>query len=146
MATPTEKYILSQALKRADEKWRAGLAGVELPSDPPQDRPLVPHIYFVQAGESGPIKIGISTNPRARIRTLQSSNYEELRPLLVGIAYPGQEQKIHASLAHLHVRGEWYRSERPVFEEIERLADIYWRGWRRAPVTWPKIEEYWGAE
>lgn len=36
-------------------------------------------VYFVQAGEAGPVKIGWATDPRARIADLQTGHYEPLR-------------------------------------------------------------------
>jgi hypothetical protein len=35
-------------------------------------------IYFVQQGTDGPIKIGVSTDPEQRLRTLQSSSPQPL--------------------------------------------------------------------
>lgn len=36
-------------------------------------------IYFIQAGESGPIKIGVALDPCKRLAELQTGHYEGLR-------------------------------------------------------------------
>lgn len=65
-------------------------------------------IYFIQRGEDGPIKIGVSANIIDRFNSLQTAQDERLR--IVGIMKGGfsQERQIHAWFKHLQVRGEWY--------------------------------------
>ena len=38
-------------------------------------------LYAFQVGDDGPVKIGISRNPRQRLATLQKANPERLRPI-----------------------------------------------------------------
>jgi Meiotically up-regulated gene 113 len=70
-------------------------------------------LYFIQAGEIGPIKIGYSHDPATRLAELQIGNPEELR--LLG-AFEGPLQGIEAMEAGWHyvfwaarIRGEWFK-------------------------------------
>lgn len=78
-------------------------------------------VYFIQA-TSGPIKIGIALDPRARLAGLQISHFEELALLA---AVPGGinlETQLHRRFAHLRIRGEWFRDGPELRREIARLA------------------------
>lgn len=67
------------------------------------------HVYFVQA-ENGLIKIGVSNDPRARLRSLQTGSPVDLT--LLGAA-PGRgremEAELHERFAAHRVRGEWFQ-------------------------------------
>lgn len=66
------------------------------------------HVYFIQEGAHGPIKIGFSVDPRARLAALQTCNPRELR--LIGLR-PGSkedERALHDRFAAQRVRGEWF--------------------------------------
>ena len=66
------------------------------------------HVYFVQAGEGGPIKIGWSQDVAQRIAGLQTAQAEPLR--LLG-TLPGtrlDEARVHRVLDHHRLRGEWF--------------------------------------
>lgn len=74
------------------------------------DHPLTTRwIYFIQAGEAGPVKIGVATNVHVRIATLQTGHHEELR-LLVAIPEQGSnhEAGLHHMFAAHRIRGEWF--------------------------------------
>lgn len=65
-------------------------------------------IYFIQKGESGPIKIGVSSQVGARLKQLQTGHDELLR--LVGLMKGGffNESQIHSRFAPLRMCGEWF--------------------------------------
>jgi hypothetical protein len=68
-------------------------------------------VYFIQAGADGPIKIGYTADPFARLEELQTAHYEDLR-LLMTIADNGTlEARLHERFAELRIRGEWFRAE-----------------------------------
>ena len=76
-------------------------------------------VYFIQAGKDGPIKIGYSDDPLARLEDLQTAHHEQLR-LLMTIADNGtMEMQLHERFADLRIRGEWFRSE-------GELEDVLW--------------------
>ena len=72
--------------------------------------------YAIQAGEDGPIKIGLAKRPAQRLRTLQTANAEHLRGLAAWRVLPFEERDIHAEYAYARIRGEWFK---PVPELVE---------------------------
>lgn len=73
-------------------------------------------IYFIQSGH-GPVKIGLSRDPKWRMKTLQIGNPEKLE--LVA-AMPGSrrdEQALHKRFEASHIHSEWFR----LTQELEDL-------------------------
>ena len=84
---------------------------------------MIYFVYFVQAGDSGPIKIGIAWNISARLYALQSAAHEELH--LIGDihcrdreAALALESKLHQQFKNFHIRGEWFRAASEVFAAV----------------------------
>jgi len=66
-------------------------------------------VYFIQAGEDGPIKIGFARDVGRRIANMRVANPA---PLKLRANIPGDardERAFHARFANLRVRGEWFR-------------------------------------
>ncbi len=80
-----------------------------------------PVVYFVQAGESGPIKIGLSSwrSLWNRIVNLRNSNPEKLHLRRVVQGDRALEYALHGYFDHLRLRtdGEWFRCD----EELAAL-------------------------
>lgn len=79
-------------------------------------------VYFIQAGQNGPIKIGSSKCPSTRLATLQTAHHVELR-LLGEIHYQDgrdahYEKRIHEWLSTSRLRGEWFRPDMLVLRFI----------------------------
>lgn len=66
-------------------------------------------IYFAQAGEGAPVKIGYAANPTKRLTELQTAHYEVIRMLLVIDGDERHEAFLHEKFAALRLRGEWFR-------------------------------------
>jgi len=66
-------------------------------------------IYFIQSGENGPVKIGQSEDPIARLEQLQTGNPEELKLLWVYEGDEYTEHEIHEMFKKDRVRGEWFK-------------------------------------
>lgn len=86
-------------------------------------------IYFIQAGESGPIKIGYSSDVAIRLGCMQSDNHELLR--ILGVipcrkrgrrAKPTKEIKLHSMFAHLRIHREWFSSDPALVDYIAKNA------------------------
>ena len=87
-------------------------------------------VYFIQAEDGGPVKIGCTGELRGRIRDLQVGNPQKLRVVeTISCGELGNhtahwiERTIHQRLQHLYVRGEWFRDEPSLWEvcgEFER--------------------------
>ncbi len=76
-------------------------------------------LYFIQIGEKGPIKIGITFNVERRLKQAQTFNYEEIKRL--GKEIPGHqrlETVLLRRFAPYNIRGEWFTFN----EELCNLA------------------------
>lgn len=80
-------------------------------------------VYFIQANEGGPVKIGWSDNPKRRLNQLQAAHHGTLNLLA---AVPGgrdTEKSIHGRLDDYRVRGEWFEDCEPVREVMAALQE-----------------------
>jgi hypothetical protein len=81
-------------------------------------------VYFIQAGENGPIKIGTSTVPQIHLDRLQQGNHEELN-LVAEI--PGErnlEKKVRADLEVFERGRQWFYPTDEVLDYIEKMQLI----------------------
>lgn len=66
-------------------------------------------VYFIQAGEAGPVKIGTTRDPQKRLRMLQCAHPDVLE---LRLAVPEADEVLfHQRFSHLRIRGEWFRFE-----------------------------------
>ena len=78
-------------------------------------------VYFIQEGNSGPIKIGQTFgSPLDRLTQLQTGNPRELHLLGVMHGHCGDEEEIHRQFAGVHLRGEWFQ---PTQELLAFISD-----------------------
>lgn len=80
------------------------------------------YAYAIQAGEGGPVKIGVTRDPVQRLKTLQTGNPETLRGLAAWRVLPGEERLIHDDFASVRIRGEWFHPT------PELLEYVLWEG------------------
>jgi hypothetical protein len=97
----------------------------------------VTFVYFIQAGQDGPIKIGVAADPLLRLDDLQVGSPVALTLLA---AIPGgavHERQLHARFAEGRIRGEWFSADTPGLKgEILEVLDA-WGGLPFAvPVAW----------
>lgn len=111
------------------EQIESALCAVDVPPDPKDGSVRVPEkqssIYFVQAGETGPIKIGWSVRANVRLSDLQTGCPEPLR--LLG-AVPGkkhEERMFHRMFRHARIRGEWFHPVPSIVALATEYAAIY---------------------
>ena len=76
-------------------------------------------IYLIQAGDNGPVKIGVSDNPEQRLRDLQTAHSETLVLLDKIDANHSNERNLHTRLAEHRIKGEWFRPHEEVFGVFE---------------------------
>jgi hypothetical protein len=78
------------------------------------------NIYFVQAGNSGPIKIGkIRYMDMAhRLKSLQTGNHQKLHIRLLITDGSYKEVELHQKFARFHIRGEWFEASEDILEFI----------------------------
>lgn len=85
-----------------------------------EPRPPRSYVYFIRAGEDGPIKIGIAFNPYLRLDELQTGNPYRLR--LIG-ARPGglaDERGLHRTFAADRLEGEWFKPTEALLALVAR--------------------------
>lgn len=85
-------------------------------------------LYAFQAGNNGPIKIGVSRDPKQRLATLQAMHYETLRPLASERVVPIEEKWLHQAYVHARIRGEWFRPTPDLLTYLAALGDA-WEDW-----------------
>jgi hypothetical protein len=81
------------------------------------------HVYFIQRGTDGPIKIGASTNVVRRLGELQIAAPETMR--LIGVAILGGyglESRLHRFHAADLLGGEWFTPTADVWETVRDLG------------------------
>ena len=68
------------------------------------------YVYAIQEAETGRIKLGISSDPVARLAQLQTGNSQRLRLVAYRKANNGfnDERTLHRAAGSHHVRGEWF--------------------------------------
>lgn len=95
--------------------------GEEAGSTPPQRAVSDAVIYFLQAGENGPVKIGVTVDLERRITQLQTGCSAPLRVLGTIPGGRTEEAAIHRRLASFAMEGEWLRPDPSVFSHVEDL-------------------------
>lgn len=81
-------------------------------------------IYFIQAGNDGPIKIGKAQNSEARRRDLQTGNHEKLKLITEIPGDKEREDSIHNDLRSDRYRGEWFSATPKVLAYIDKVARV----------------------
>ena len=83
-------------------------------------------IYFIQAGNDGPIKIGKAQSPKARLRELQTGNHEKLDLIKEIPGDKDREDSIHNDLrSHRYRAGsEWFSATPEVLAYIDKVARV----------------------
>lgn len=78
---------------------------------PPQGAAPAADYVYVVTSSNGHVKIGISTDPEARLRTLQTGTSDQLQLTFTAPGYGNAltvEQEAHRILAAHRVSGEWF--------------------------------------
>lgn len=65
-------------------------------------------VYFIQAGDDGPVKIGYTSNVKRRLGSLQCGHYQKLKVIREINGDKRAEKRLHKICAGSHVRGEWF--------------------------------------
>lgn len=81
-------------------------------------------VYFIQAGEDGPIKIGLAARPEHRLRGLQTAHYEILHLRLALHGNEQDEARLHRQFRDCRLVGEWFAPTERLLELISRLRAV----------------------
>ena len=82
-------------------------------------------IYFIQAENGGPIKIGTTKDIAGRLKGLQTSTPYLLKVLTLIPGTQRREQAIHERLDKYRVRGEWFEDAPEVLELMKQWSEKY---------------------
>jgi hypothetical protein len=102
-------------------------------------------IYFAQAGDHGPIKIGYTSSaPEERLATLQTGCPSPLRLLGTRHGTGGHERYLHARFASHRLGGEWFSPADELLSFIcseDELPPIMWNG-SSGPILWIRSQVF----
>lgn len=84
----------------------------------PRSRPVRGYVYFIGCGDY--IKIGFSTRPLDRLRSLQTSHPDTLEILGTIRGTRRLESRLHKRFADLRERGEWFQTSEDLWDYIDR--------------------------
>ena len=77
-------------------------------------------VYFIRAGDAGPIKVGYAMNVRRRLSELQMGCPCPLHLLHTEPGTLATERGWHERLADYHHRGEWYRPNWIISQHLKK--------------------------
>lgn len=80
-------------------------------------------VYFIQAEDGGPIKIGYSDDPAKRLIELQTSHHSPLVIRSTISGPPSLERKLHTRFRAHRLSGEWFSPVAEIAEMGECIAD-----------------------
>jgi hypothetical protein len=102
-------------------------------------------VYFIQAGEGGPVKIGFANNPYERVAGLQTGHPEVLRLRAIMPGSAADEAALHQRFSGTRIRGEWFEPCQSIMEIIAQYP-VDHSAHRRASQDFPIIEKLGGRE
>jgi hypothetical protein len=116
------KQLMKQRLRKIAQRAPALRRGA------PSERVYTPEqpqigIYFIQAVDSGRIKIGYSRNILSRLKRFQEHSPENLKLLATVEGGPSTEGTIHAAFEHLRLHGEWFKPGADLLSYIDKLGE-----------------------
>jgi hypothetical protein len=88
----------------------------------PLPRRTVKTYVYLMANHAGEVKIGVSSNPESRLRTLSTANAHPLHLLHFVVGGRSLERALHNKFKQHHIRNEWYSSCSDIEEEFVKLS------------------------
>ncbi|MFC8182459.1 GIY-YIG nuclease family protein [Rhodococcus sp. NPDC057297] len=81
-------------------------------------------VYFLFAPRANAIKIGVASDPRKRIRNLQTPEPCRLVGVMPGVGVEG-EQALHGDFKSIRVHGEWFKATPELRSYVESHASEF---------------------
>lgn len=120
LLTPSERAAKEAEHRASAERWRAE-------QEEARNRRRItakPHVYFIQQGETGAIKIGHTRRPvEVRQKELQNSHAEPLRLLAMAPGTQRDERALHDRFAAARLTGEWFTPVPELVAYVRLVAD-----------------------
>lgn len=123
LATFDTFEVAYAVMARAVDNWRSRMSAKPIRKIR-KPRPIVAYsksVYFIGAGATGPIKIGIAEDPQSRLEYLQTGHHEVLSILAVTEGGNEAESRYHHQFSDARIRGEWFTRTPAILAEIARL-------------------------
>lgn len=119
------KALSDEQYRYWDSKRERESARSKKRSNPAKGRKTV--IYVIRDASSSSLKVGKSTNPKSRLKGLQTSNPNTLELTYEHNGYSIDEKNIHQRLtdAGLHIKGEWFKDSQ---ETIDIIKEYFSKG------------------
>lgn len=102
--------------------WRKVAPSRKSPWHPPQIVKSSNFVYFIESPDLGLVKIGVSTDPCDRLKSLQTAHP---RKLYLRAVIPGDsevERSIHKKFSHLQEMNEWFRMTDEILSFVENIS------------------------
>jgi len=87
-----------------------------------QQQVIPEKVYFIQAKEGGPIKIGVAQSPDIRLAQIQNMCPVPLRILATTDGGHEKEVQLHAQFADARLHGEWFIPTESLLALIKEVA------------------------
>lgn len=116
--------ILTEELKQQQKEENKRL-GVEKAKETRHKNKYPGFVYFVQGEFGGGVKIGYSQNPECRLKQLQTSYPDTLKILVLVPGSSKSEHLYHKQFENIKLNGEWFKPEKELLDEIEKLKIKY---------------------
>lgn len=81
-------------------------------------------VYFIQQGQDGPIKIGVSKKVKERLRELQVANPFMLRIIFQIRGTIELERALHDRFSQYRLEGEWFKNGLKIRQYIKRAESF----------------------
>lgn len=82
-------------------------------------------VYFMQGENGGTIRIGYSINPSKTLISLEKGYPDKLKILLVIPEDSEKAIQLQNKFEHLKLKGGWFKPDKEIFDEIEKLKAKY---------------------
>ena len=80
------------------------------------------YVYLVVNQAGTQVKIGLSSSPQRRVRTLSTGNADPLHLLYYVVGGRSLEKALHSKFKQHHIRNEWYACCSEIKDEFSRLS------------------------
>ena len=87
-------------------------------------RTVKTYVYLIANEDRTQVKIGVSTNPERRLRTLSTANACALHLLYQVVGGRSAEKALHDKFKKHHIRNEWYSNCLEIENEFARLSGV----------------------
>lgn len=86
--------------------------------------PRVRHVYYMQAVNGGPIKIGVAYDPEERLKQIAHHAAQPIRLLAYHVGDFQDEAALHKRFSEERLHGEWFADSPRLLAHLDRVRSI----------------------